>query len=88
MNPIVTGASILNSGTAVSLSAAAPEVKQKAVFDQLVEVTACQPTPKKRVSSQPIVYPIFTFRWLTIHALAVPTVFFLGAITADRKSVV
>ena len=27
-------------------------------------------------------YPIFTFRWLTIHALAVPVVFFLGAITA------
>lgn len=28
-----------------------------------------------------ITYPIFTIRWLTIHALAVPTVFFLGAIT-------
>ncbi len=27
-------------------------------------------------------YPIFTFRWLTIHALAVPVVFFLGSITA------
>lgn len=27
-------------------------------------------------------YPIFTVRWLSIHALAVPTVFFLGAITA------
>ena len=27
-------------------------------------------------------YPIFTVRWLTIHALAVPTVFFLGSITA------
>lgn len=27
-------------------------------------------------------YPIFTIRWLSIHALAVPTVFFLGAITA------
>ena len=27
-------------------------------------------------------YPIFTFRWLTVHALAVPTVFFIGAITA------
>jgi photosystem II cytochrome b559 subunit beta len=32
--------------------------------------------------NQPIAYPIFTFRWLTIHALAVPTVFFLGAITS------
>jgi photosystem II cytochrome b559 subunit beta len=38
---------------------------------------------KKRVRvNQPISYPVFTFRWLTIHALAVPTVFFLGAITA------
>merc|ERR1712113_334001 len=33
-------------------------------------------------TNQPIAYPIFTFRWLTIHALAVPTVFFLGAITS------
>jgi len=29
-----------------------------------------------------ISYPAFTFRWLTIHALAVPTVIFLGAITS------
>jgi cytochrome b559 beta subunit len=28
-------------------------------------------------TNQPVAYPIFTFRWLTIHALAVPTVFFL-----------
>ncbi len=27
-------------------------------------------------------YPIFTVHWLSVHALAVPTVFFLGAITA------
>ena len=27
-------------------------------------------------------YPIFTFRWLAVHALAVPTIFFLGAITS------
>jgi len=27
-------------------------------------------------------YPIFTFRWLAVHALAVPTIFFLGSITA------
>ena len=32
--------------------------------------------------NQPVAYPIFTFRWLTIHALAVPTVFFLGGITS------
>ena len=29
-----------------------------------------------------VAYPIFTFRWLAIHGLAVPTVFFLGSITA------
>ena len=33
-------------------------------------------------NKKPVVYPIFTFRWLAIHGLAVPTVFFLGAITA------
>ena len=27
-------------------------------------------------------YPIFTVRWLAVHALAVPTIFFLGSITA------
>jgi photosystem II cytochrome b559 subunit beta len=31
---------------------------------------------------QPVSYPIFTFRWLAVHGLAVPTVFFLGAIAA------
>jgi photosystem II cytochrome b559 subunit beta len=29
-----------------------------------------------------VAYPIFTFRWLAIHALAVPTVFFLGSIVS------
>jgi photosystem II cytochrome b559 subunit beta len=28
--------------------------------------------------NQPVAYPIFTFRWLAVHGLAVPTVFFLG----------
>jgi photosystem II cytochrome b559 subunit beta len=27
-------------------------------------------------------YPIFIVRWLAIHGLAVPTVFFLGSISA------
>merc|ERR1719433_569269 len=30
----------------------------------------------------PVAYPIFTFRWLAVHGLAVPTVFFLGAISS------
>jgi photosystem II cytochrome b559 subunit alpha len=29
-------------------------------------------------------YPIFTVRWLAIHAIAVPTIFFLGSITARQ----
>ncbi len=34
-------------------------------------------------SNQPqIQYPIYTIRWLAIHALGVPTVWFLGAISA------
>eukprot|EP00439_Symbiodinium_sp_Y106_P037288 s5248_g4.t1 len=34
------------------------------------------------MSWTPVAYPIFTFRWLAIHALVVPTVFFLGAISS------
>lgn len=33
-------------------------------------------------SNEPITYPIFTVRWLAVHTLGVPTVFFLGAIAA------
>jgi len=33
-------------------------------------------------TNKPLTYPIFTVRWLSVHALAVPTVFFLGSITA------
>lgn len=32
--------------------------------------------------NQPVQYPIFTVRWLAVHTLAVPTIFFLGAIAA------
>jgi cytochrome b559 beta subunit len=28
------------------------------------------------------VYPIFTFRWLAVHALSVPRIFFIGSITS------
>lgn len=37
---------------------------------------------KKMTTKKSTTYPIFTVRWLAVHALAVPTVFFLGAITA------
>ena len=32
--------------------------------------------------NQPISYPIFTVRWVAVHTLGVPTVFFIGAIAA------
>jgi photosystem II cytochrome b559 subunit beta len=32
--------------------------------------------------NQPVSYPIFTVRWLAVHTLGVPTIFFLGAITS------
>jgi photosystem II cytochrome b559 subunit beta len=32
--------------------------------------------------NQPVSYPIFTVRWLAVHTLGVPSVFFVGAITA------
>jgi len=32
--------------------------------------------------NQPVTYPIFTVRWLADHTLAVPSVFFLGAIAS------
>ncbi|PSO66577.1 MAG: cytochrome b559 subunit beta [Cyanobacteria bacterium QH_8_48_120] len=32
--------------------------------------------------NQQVSYPIFTIRWVAVHTLAVPTVFFLGAIAA------
>jgi len=35
-----------------------------------------------RKSGEANTYPIFTVRWLSVHALAVPTIFFLGSITA------
>jgi photosystem II cytochrome b559 subunit beta len=31
------------------------------------------------VSTTPRNYPIFTVRWLSVHALGIPTVFVLGA---------
>ncbi|CAN6454658.1 unnamed protein product [Victoria cruziana] len=27
-------------------------------------------------------YPIFVVRWLAVHGLAIPTIFFLGSISA------
>mmetsp|Transcript_88524 Transcript_88524/g.234143 ORF Transcript_88524/g.234143 Transcript_88524/m.234143 type:complete len:131 (-) Transcript_88524:94-486(-) len=38
--------------------------------------------PQIAAARTPVAYPIFTFRWLAVHMLAVPTVFFLGAISS------
>ncbi|MBC7972861.1 MAG: cytochrome b559 subunit beta [Verrucomicrobia bacterium] len=35
-----------------------------------------------RTPNEPVTYPIFTVRWLAVHTLAVPSVFFLGAIAS------
>merc|ERR1712014_508009 len=43
---------------------------------------ACAAEKVSAVARTPVAYPIFTFRWLAIHALVVPTVFFLGAISS------
>ncbi|MDG2991613.1 cytochrome b559 subunit beta [Candidatus Synechococcus calcipolaris G9] len=33
-------------------------------------------------NQEPLTYPIFTVRWIAVHTLGVPTIFFLGAIAA------
>mmetsp|Transcript_163950 Transcript_163950/g.525819 ORF Transcript_163950/g.525819 Transcript_163950/m.525819 type:complete len:127 (-) Transcript_163950:140-520(-) len=43
---------------------------------------AAEGKPQVAAARTPVAYPIFTFRWLAVHALAVPTVFFLGAISS------
>lgn len=37
---------------------------------------------EERPERPELAYPIYTVRWLAIHALGVPTVWFLGAIAA------
>ncbi|AGY59440.1 cytochrome b559 subunit beta [Gloeobacter kilaueensis] len=38
--------------------------------------------PTSGSGPQVVSYPVFTVRWLAVHALAVPTIFFLGALAA------
>eukprot|EP00403_Amphidinium_massartii_P020511 CAMPEP_0178400328 /NCGR_PEP_ID=MMETSP0689_2-20121128/15734_1 /TAXON_ID=160604 /ORGANISM="Amphidinium massartii, Strain CS-259" /LENGTH=126 /DNA_ID=CAMNT_0020021123 /DNA_START=113 /DNA_END=493 /DNA_ORIENTATION=+ len=42
---------------------------------------ACK-AEKVAAAKTPVAYPIFTFRWLAVHTLVIPTVFFLGAISS------
>mmetsp|Transcript_151473 Transcript_151473/g.367870 ORF Transcript_151473/g.367870 Transcript_151473/m.367870 type:complete len:135 (+) Transcript_151473:78-482(+) len=44
--------------------------------------TARAAEAKVAAARTPVAYPIFTFRWLAVHAITIPTVFFLGAISS------
>ncbi|CAJ1421110.1 unnamed protein product [Effrenium voratum] len=66
--------SCLLAGLSIGYAAAAGKAFQRAKI-------SCQ-AEKASVARTPVAYPIFTFRWLAIHALVVPTVFFLGAISS------
>jgi len=45
-------------------------------------VRTAEAKPRVAPARTPVAYPIFTFRWLAVHALTIPTVFFLGAISS------
>ncbi|CAK9044477.1 Cytochrome b559 subunit beta (PSII reaction center subunit VI) [Durusdinium trenchii] len=61
----------------VSLGYAAAAVSAAARRSSTVRAAEMARTPVALVA-----YPIFTFRWLAVHALVIPTVFFLGAISS------
>mmetsp|Transcript_48914 Transcript_48914/g.109712 ORF Transcript_48914/g.109712 Transcript_48914/m.109712 type:complete len:126 (+) Transcript_48914:88-465(+) len=44
--------------------------------------TVARKAEKVAAAKTPVAYPIFTFRWLAVHTLVIPTVFFLGAISS------
>eukprot|EP00438_Fugacium_kawagutii_P017140 Skav217503 [mRNA] locus=scaffold1908:296572:312330:- [translate_table: standard] len=69
-SPLFAGASVGYAVAAVSTVLRQGRVARKA-----------EQTPAA-VARTPVAYPIFTFRWLAVHALVVPTVFFLGAISS------
>ena len=48
----------------------------------LIKSIPCKPYQLIMTTKRSKTYPIFTVRWLAVHALAVPTIFFLGSITA------
>jgi photosystem II cytochrome b559 subunit beta len=53
-------------------------------FESAVDLSSLstQFLDRSMTKKKSITYPIFTVRWLAVHALAVPTVFFIGSITA------
>eukprot|EP00931_Biecheleriopsis_adriatica_P052646 TRINITY_DN3066_c0_g2_i1.p1 TRINITY_DN3066_c0_g2~~TRINITY_DN3066_c0_g2_i1.p1 ORF type:complete len:133 (+),score=26.47 TRINITY_DN3066_c0_g2_i1:60-458(+) len=73
---ISTTSSCLLAGLGLGYAAAAG-----AAFTRQAR-TARKAEKPTAVVRTPVAYPIFTFRWLAVHALVVPTVFFLGAISS------
>eukprot|EP00930_Biecheleria_cincta_P059244 TRINITY_DN449_c0_g1_i1.p2 TRINITY_DN449_c0_g1~~TRINITY_DN449_c0_g1_i1.p2 ORF type:complete len:129 (-),score=20.78 TRINITY_DN449_c0_g1_i1:421-807(-) len=69
-----TWSSCLLTGLGLGYAAAAGVAFNKRTARAAEKTTA--------VARTPVAYPIFTFRWLAVHALVVPTVFFLGAISS------
>merc|ERR1712107_933244 len=69
-----SSSSCLLAGLSLGYAAAAGAAFSKRTTRAAEKVSA--------VARTPVAYPIFTFRWLAIHALVVPTVFFLGAISS------
>jgi len=61
----------------------APVVSQRYAGKAQLDLRLSNGAPMTQSSSTtPRNYPIFTVRWLSLHALGIPTVFFLGALAA------
>mmetsp|Transcript_18240 Transcript_18240/g.33055 ORF Transcript_18240/g.33055 Transcript_18240/m.33055 type:complete len:126 (+) Transcript_18240:80-457(+) len=53
-----------------------------AIMSAIRKVDVARKAEKVAAAKTPVAYPIFTFRWLAVHTLVIPTVFFLGAISS------
>merc|ERR1719277_2954700 len=67
----------LLAGASIGYAAAAVNATQRKRT-----ALAAEGKPQVQAARVPVAYPIFTFRWLAVHALTIPTVFFLGAISS------
>eukprot|EP00971_Amphidinium_carterae_P208135 4129855-Amphidinium_carterae.1 len=62
------------AGMGIGYAAAVSAAARSSIVARKAEKVAAAKTP--------VAYPIFTFRWLAVHTLVIPTVFFLGAISS------
>uniref|UniRef100_A0A7S4RZ24 Cytochrome b559 subunit beta n=1 Tax=Alexandrium monilatum TaxID=311494 RepID=A0A7S4RZ24_9DINO len=76
--PATPWSSCLLAGLGLGYAAAA----SSAAARQTRTARAAEAKPKVAAARTPVAYPIFTFRWLAVHAITIPTVFFLGAISS------